>query len=185
MARLVYSALASLDGFIADEQGRFDWAMPDEEVHRFINELERPAGLHLYGRRMYETMRVWESPEMSEGQPPHIREYAEIWRAADKVVYSTTLAEPSTARTRIERSFDAGQVRRWKQELPGDIAIAGPTLAAHAMREGLVDVVHLFVAPVVIGGGLSAFPRGVALTLELGASRSFGNGMVYLGYEAR
>src|SRR4051794_8049907 len=150
MADLIYTAIASLDGYVEDEQGRFDWAQPDEEVHRFVNDLEREVGTHLYGRRMYETMVYWEGPEAIDGQPPVIRDFAEIWRAADKVVYSRTLESPASARTRIERSFDPEAVRRMKDEAKRDLSIGGPELAAEAIGEGLVDELHLFVTPVVV-----------------------------------
>jgi dihydrofolate reductase len=182
MSHLIYSVIASLDGYIADEDGRFDWAEPDEAVHTFVNGLERTVGTHLYGRRMYETMLAWESPEVSTGQPPYIREFAEIWRAADKIVYSTTLEAASSARTKIERTFDPNAVHQLKRETERDILVGGPTLAAHAMEAGLIDQYHLFVAPVVVGGGLPAFPRRFRMSLKLADERRFANGMVYLRY---
>jgi len=178
---LIYSMIASLDGYIADDEGRFDWAEPDPEVHAFINELERDVGTYLYGRRLYEVMAVWETWPVEE-DPPHIRDYAEIWRAADKVVYSTTLDEVSTPRTRIERSFDPEAVRQMKASAERDLSVGGPNLAAHAIRAGLVDECHLFVAPIVVGGGTSAFPDDVRLKLELLDERRFANGMVYVRY---
>jgi dihydrofolate reductase len=184
MARLSYSMIASLDGYVEDERGGFGWAEPDEEVHAFVNDLERPIGTHLYGRRMYETMAFWEGEEAVAGQPPEMRDYAEIWRAADKVVYSTTLEAPRSERTRIERGFDPEAVRRMKEEAERDLAIGGPELAAEAMRAGLVDEVHLFLAPALVGGGKPAFP-GVRLDLELLDERRFDSGTVYLRHGVR
>ena len=184
MAELVYSAIASLDGYIEDEQGRFDWSEPDEEVHRFVNELERPIGTYLYGRRTYEVMAAWESAETVAGQPAHMQEFAEIWKAADKIVYSRTLGEPLTARTRIEREFDPGAIRELKARAGSDLGIGGSELAAHAIRAGLVDEFHLFVSPVVVGGGKHWLPDGVRVDLELLDQRRFGNGAVYLHYRA-
>ena len=181
MATLSYSALASLDGVIADEQGRFDWAEPDPEVHAFVNDLERPVGTHLYGRRMYEVMVWWETLDLAD-VPPHIRDYAEVWRNADKIVYSRTLPSVSSARTRLEREFDPDVVRRLKEDAERDLSIAGPGLAAHALAAGLVDEVHLLLSPHVVGGGTRAFPDGVRLPLELVDERRFGNGTVYLRY---
>ena len=181
MGDLIYSMIASLDGYIADDEGRFDWAEPDPEVHAFINELERDVGTYLYGRRLYEVMAVWETWPVEE-DPPHIRDYAEIWRAADKVVYSTTLDEVSTPRTRIERSFDPEAVRQMKASAERELSVGGPNLAAHAIRAGLVDECHLFIAPIVVGGGTSAFPDDVRLKLELLDERRFANGMVYVRY---
>ena len=182
MAHLVYSTFASLNGYVADEDGRFDWATPDEEVHVFANKLESGVGTYLLGRRMYEMMLWWESPENTAGQPEYIREFAETWRAAEKVVYSSTLESASSARTRIERSFDPSAADLLKREATRDIAIAGPTLAAPAIRAGIVDEYHLFVVPVLVGGGLRAFPDGVRMSLRLAEQRRFGNGMVYLKY---
>ena len=178
MGKLIYSALASLDGYVADEDGRFDWAEPDEEVHTFLNDLERPVGTYLYGRRMYEVLVAWET---STDQTPHIRDFAEIWRAADKVVYSRTLAAPSSARTRIERDFDPEAVRRMKAA-GRDLTVGGPELAAHAFKAGLVDECQLFLAPIVVGGGNQALPDKVRVRLELLDERRFGNGVVYLRY---
>jgi dihydrofolate reductase len=181
VARLIYSAISSLDGYVADEQGNFDWAAPDEEVHRFVNDVERPIGTYLYGRRMYEVMVAWETLETGD-KPAFVRDYAEIWRAADKVVYSTTLAAPSSARTRIERDFDAESVRQLKAALARDVSVGGSALAAEAIEAGLVDDWHLFLAPVVVGGGTRALPDDVHVQLELMDARRFGNGMVYLRY---
>jgi dihydrofolate reductase len=184
MARLIYTALTSLDGYIADQDGRFDWAEPDEEVHSFVNDLARPVGTHLYGRRMYEVMIAWETMELS-GEPPPIEDFAEIWRAADKVVYSRSLEEASSARTRIEREFDPEAVRKLKASASSDLAVGGPNLAAHAFEAGLVDECHLFLAPIVVGGGKQALPDDVRLPLELLDERRFGNGMVFLRYRAK
>ena len=181
MATLVYSAIASLDGYTVDADGRFDWAAPDEEVHAFVNDLERPIGTHLYGRRMYDVMRFWETAP-TEGEPAVFRDYAEIWRGADKVVYSTTLDSVDTARTRIERSFDPAAVARLKAESVRDLSIGGPGLAAHALAAGLVDECHLLLVPVSVGGGTPALPTGVRLDLELLAQRRFGSGVVHLHY---
>jgi dihydrofolate reductase len=182
MGKLIYSALASLDGYVADEDGRFDWAEPDEEVHTFLNDLERPVGTYLYGRRMYEVLVAWET---ITDQTPHIRDFAEIWRAADKVVYSRTLAAPSSARTRIERDFDPEAVRPMKAAAERDLTVGGPDLAAHAFKAGLVDECHLFLAPIVVGGGNQALPDHVRVRLELLDERRFGNGMVFLHYRTR
>jgi dihydrofolate reductase len=184
MAKLIYAAITSLDGYVADEDGNFDWSMPDAEVHTFINDLERSAGTHLYGRRLYEVMTAWETWDTSD-EPPHIQDFAQIWRAADKVVYSRTLEEASTARTRIERDFDPDTVRRMKDASERDLLIGGPELAAHAIRAGLVDEWHLFVSPVVVGGGTPSLPDGVRVNLELVDERRFGNGVVYLSYRTR
>lgn len=184
MAKLIYSALMSLDGYIEDESGKFDWAVPDEEVHSFVNDLTRPVGVHLYGRRMYETMAAWETMHTIDGAPSHILDFARIWQAADKVVYSRTLEEVSSARTRIERDFDPEAVRHMKASAERDITVSGPDLAAHAFKAGLVDECHLFIAPVVVGGGKQALPGNIRLNLELLDERRFGNGMVYLRYRA-
>jgi dihydrofolate reductase len=184
LAKLIYSAIASLDGYIADEEGKFDWAEPDEEVHAFANDLERTVGTHLYGRRLYETMAAWEHPETFAGESQIMLEFARIWQAADKVVYSTTLEKVSSERTRIERSFDSDEVRRMKEEAERDLLVGGPNLAAHAVRAGLVDEYHLFVTPMVVGGGKQFLPDGVRFALELLDERRFGNGMLYLRYRA-
>jgi dihydrofolate reductase len=176
---LIYSALASLDGYVEDERGTFDWAAPDEEVHAFVNDLERPIGTHLYGRRMYETMVVWET---MDDEHPVMRDYAQIWRAAEKVVYSRSLETVSSARTRIEREFDAEAVRKLKESAASELSVGGPELAAEAIRAGLVDEYHLFVAPVLVGGGKRALPGGARLDLELLEERRFSGGFVYLRY---
>src|SRR6266536_1484677 len=182
MARLIYSAIASLDGYVADEDGDFDWAEPDEEVHTFVNDLERPVGTYLYGRRMYEVMVFWETAHTLAGQPPVIQDLAGIWQAADKIVYSRTLETVSSARTRIERDFDPEAVRELKARAGRDITVGGPDLAAQAIKAGLVDECHLFVTPIVVGGGKPSFPNGVRWRLELLDDRRFGNGVVHLHY---
>jgi len=181
MADLIYAALASLDGYIEDEDGKFDWAKPDEDVHTFVNELERGVGTYLYGRRLYETLAVWETVRLDE-QPGYIRDYAELWRDSDKIVYSRTLDAPSTSRTRIERDFDADAVRRLKDEAQRDLAVGGAELAAEAFRAGLVDELHLLLAPVLVGGGKRALPDDVRLPLELVGERRFDSGFVHLHY---
>jgi dihydrofolate reductase len=185
MAKLIYSAITSLDGYIADEDGNFDWAVPDEEVHTFINDLERPVGTYLYGRRMYEVMVGWETDPTLADQSPVMRDFAEIWQAADKIVYSKTLDTVATARTRIERAFDPEGVRQLKAAAGRDLTVGGPDLAAQAFKAGLVDECHLFVTPIIVGGGNQSLPDKVRLKLELLAERRFGNGMVYLRYHTR
>jgi dihydrofolate reductase len=182
LARLIYSAIASLDGFVADANGEFDWAVPDDEVHAFINDIERPIGTYLYGRRMYETMVAWEHPETFADQRPVMQEYAEIWKAAEKIVYSRTLANVSSARTRMERELDVDAVRRLKASARRDISVGGPELAAQMIGAGLVDECALFLTPIIVGGGSSALPREVRAKLELIGERRFGNGMVYIRY---
>ncbi|HVH65514.1 MAG TPA: dihydrofolate reductase family protein [Candidatus Acidoferrum sp.] len=182
MARLIYSAIMSLDGYVADEEGNFDWAAPDEEVHRFVNDLERPVGTYLYGRRMYDVLRYWETAHTEPNQPPFVLDFARIWQAADKIVYSTSLQSVSTARTRIEREFDAQAVQRMKQQSQRDLTVGGPHLAAQAFKDGLVDELQLFLTPVVVGGGNRALPDDVSLNLELLGERRFGNGTVYANY---
>ena len=184
MAKLIYSALTSLDGYLADEDGNFDWAMPDEKVHTFINDLERPVGTYLYGRRMYETLVYWETAHTVADHPVE-QDYAQIWRAAEKVVYSKTLQTVSSARTRIERAFDHYAIRQMKASAERDIGVGGPDLAAQAFGAGLVDECHLFVAPIVVGGAKRALPEGVRVVLELLDERHFGNGMVYLHYRTK
>jgi dihydrofolate reductase len=181
MAKLIYAGIMSLDGYTADSAGKFDWSMPDEEVHTFVNDLQRPVGTYLYGRRMYEVMAVWEDMSLSQA-PPFIQDYARIWRAADKIVYSTSLENPSSARTRIERDFDAGAIRALKEASERDMSIGGTTLAAQAINAGLVDEFDLFLTPVVVGGGKQFLPDGVGMTLELLDERRFSNGVVYLRY---
>jgi dihydrofolate reductase len=185
-ARLLYVAMESVDGYLEDAQGKFDFARPDEEVHQFVNDLIRPAGTYLYGKRMYETMRVWESEYGGEADPPVAQDFARLWRPADKIVYSTTLKEVSTRRTRLERTFDVDAVRELKARAARDLTIGGPGLAAHAFREGLVDEVHLFLWPSVVGGGKPALPNGTSLKLKLVDERRFERSSVaYLRYVAR
>lgn len=180
MATLSYTAITSLDGFIEDESGTFEWAMPDAEVHEYINDLERTIGTHLYGRRMYETMAVWESMGSGPDDHPAEVDYAQVWRGLDKVVYSRTLDALTTTRTRLVREFDADEVRQLVASAERDVSIAGPGLAEHAFRAGLVDDVHLFVFPLLVGGGKPGLPRGVTLELELVDQRRFANGVVHL-----
>ena len=182
MAKLIYSVIASLDGYVADEDGSFDWAAPDEEVHRFVNDLERPVGTYLMGRRMYEVMRYWETADTVPDQPAHMVDFARVWQDADKVVYSRTLEEPSTARTRVERDFDPDAVRRLKAAADRDLTVGGPALAAQALAAGLVDEGHVFLAPILVGGGTRAFPDKLRVPLELLEERRFGNGTVHLRY---
>jgi dihydrofolate reductase len=185
MAKLIYSAIASLDGYIADEDGNFDWAVPDEEVHTFINDLDRPLGTYLYGRRLYETMVSWETDHTLAEQSPVMRDFAQIWQAAEKIVYSRTLEAVSTARTRIERDFEPDAVRQMKASAQRDIVVGGADLAAHAFRARLVDECHLFVVPIVVGGGKQSLPDDVRVELELLDERRFEGGVVYLHYRTR
>ena len=182
MARLIYSAIMSLDGYIADADGRFEWAAPDEEVHAFVNKLERPVGTYLYGRLMYETMRYWETAHTLADRSPVSLDFARIWQAADKIVYSTTLQTPDTARTRVEQDFDPVQDRKLKQAAGRDFTVGGARLAAQAISAGLVDEYQLFVVPVVVGGGIRALPDQVRLHLALAGERRFGSGTIYLCY---
>jgi dihydrofolate reductase len=184
MAKLIYSAIMSLDGYTADEQGNFDWAAPDEEVHRFVNDLQRPVGTYLYGRRMYEVMSAWETMGTPD-QPPVMLDFARIWQAADKLVYSRTLESVSSARTRIERQFDPEAVRQLKAATGPDITVGGPHLAAQAIQAGLVDEYHLFLTPTVVGAGNQALPDHVRLDLDLQDERRFASGVVFLRYRQR
>jgi dihydrofolate reductase len=184
MGRLIYSAIASLDGYVEDEQGTFEWAAPDAEVHAFVNELERPVGVYLYGRRMYETMVYWETVD-ADDRSPVARDYAEIWRAAEKVVYSRTLEAVSSARTRIERDLDPVAVRELKESSEADISVGGSDLAGQALAAGIVDEVQLFLGPVVIGGGKPALPDGLRIQLALVDEHRFESGVVYLRYRVR
>jgi dihydrofolate reductase len=185
MAKLIYSAITSLDGYLADLEGNFEWAAPDEEVHRFVNEGERSIGTHLYGRRLYEVMVYWETAADLADQPAHEREYADIWRAADKIVFSRTLAAASSDRTRVEREFDPAAVRRLKASAERDLSIGGADLGIRAIRAGLVDECYLLLAPVVVGGGTRALPDGLRLDLELLDERRFRGGVVHLRYRIR
>jgi dihydrofolate reductase len=182
MARLTYSAIMSLDGYIADQSGNFDWAAPSEEVHAFVNDLERPVGTYLYGRRMYEVMLFWETADTLAEAPPVVQDYTRIWQAADKIVFSTTLDAVSSVRTRRERTFDPAMIRELKDSSERDISIGGPTLAASAISAGLVDEYQLFVVPILIGGGTRAFPDEFRQPLELVAERRFASGVAYLNY---
>jgi dihydrofolate reductase len=178
---LIYATLASLDGYVADRDGSFDWAEPDAEVHAAVNDVVRSVGTHLYGRRMYEVLAAWETLDLTD-QPSFIREFAEIWRGADKIVYSSKLETVASARTRIERTFDPDTVRELRSSAERDLSIGGPHLAAEALRAGLVDELHLFVAPVVVGGGTGWLPDDLRLDLELLDERRFANGTVHLRY---
>jgi dihydrofolate reductase len=185
VAKLIYAALASLDGYVEDEDGDFMWAAPDEEVHAFVNDLERSIGTYLYGRRMYETMMVWETDPSIAADSEIARDYADIWLAADKVVYSRTLEKAATARTKIESEFDPDSVRAMKDAAESDLSIGGSHLAAEAFRAGLVDEFHLFVVPIVVGGGKRALPSDVRLDLELLGEKRFTAGVVHLHYRSR
>ena len=182
MGKLIYTVIASLDGYIEDRDGKFEWAAPDEEVHRFVNDLERPVGTHLYGRRMYETMVFWESPPDLAERPPFVRDFAQIWQTADKIVYSKTLQATSSARTRIERAFDPDAIRQLKATAAHDLTVGGAELAAQAIEAGLVDEYHLFLVPVLVGGGKRSLPDDVRVNLDLLDERRFRNGTVYLHY---
>ena len=186
MAKVIYSMLTSLDGYTEDEYGKFGWGVPeDEEVHAYINELASSFGTYLYGRRMYEAMVYWETAYAAHDQPQFLLDWARQWQAAEKIVYSRTLAEPRSARTRIEREFDSNAVRQLKAGAQQDIAVDGPVLAAHAIRARLVDEFLMIVCPVVVGGGKRFFPDGVRSDLELVEQRRFGNGVTALGYAVR
>jgi dihydrofolate reductase len=184
VARLSYTAIASLDGYIEDASGTFDWAAPDNEVHAFVNELERTVGTHLYGRRLYETMVYWETPPDLASQPAVVRDYAEIWQAADKIVYSRTLETVASARTRIERNFDPAAIQKLKATASRDLTIGGAELAAQAIEAGVVEELHLFLVPVIVGGGKRALPVAKRVNVELLEERRFGNGTLYLHYSA-
>ncbi len=183
-AKLTYTVITSLDGYVEDENGNFDWAEPDEEVHAFVNDAERPAGTHLYGRRLYEVMVYWETALSLVDQPPVVQDYAQIWQAADKIVYSKTLDTVSSARTRIERDFDPEAIRQMKASAERDITVGGPDLAAQAINAGLVDEYHLFVVPVVVGNGKPSLPDNVRVSLELRDVRRFDSGVVHLHYRS-
>jgi dihydrofolate reductase len=182
MVKLIYSPIVSLDGYVEDEQGKFDWAAPDDEVHAFVNELERPIGTYLYGRRMYETMVFWETVSGGADQPAVIRDFAEIWRAAEKIVFSRTLQTVASARTHIERTFDPDAVRRLKEAAGADITIGGAELAGQAFAAGLLDELHLFLGPIIVGGGKRALPDDIRVALALLDERRFRNGVVHLHY---
>ena len=182
MAKLIYSAITSLDGYVADKEGNFDWAAPSEDVHAFVNQLERSIGTYLYGRRMYETMASWETAHTRPESSPVELDYAEVWQAADKLVYSRTMADVSSARTRIEREFDPDSVRKLKESAGRDVSVGGAELAAQAIKDGLVDEYHLFINPIVVGGGTSALPDNIRLVLELLDEHRFSSGVVHLHY---
>jgi dihydrofolate reductase len=182
MARLLYMAIASLDGYVADEAGRYDWAMPDDEVFGFVNDFERPVGTYLYGRRLYQEMTGWETMDADPGLSPLMLDFARIWQAADKIVYSRSLENVATARTRLERDFGPGSVREMKAQSERDITVGGPELAAEAIRAALVDEIHLIISPVVVGGGKQALPGAVRLRLELLNEHRFASGVVHLRY---
>ena len=182
MAKLIYSSITSLDGYVEDEGGNFDWAAPDEEVFGFVNDLERPVGTYLYGRRLYETMIYWETAQALADDPPCTQDFAELWRAAEKVVYSNSLEAVSSANTRRERAFDPGVIREMKATHERDITVGGPNLAAQAFRAGLVDECQLFLTPVVVGGGKPSLPSDVRFELELLSERRFRSGVVFLRY---
>jgi dihydrofolate reductase len=185
VAQLIYAAITSLDGYVADADGSFDWAEPDEEVHSFVNDLQRPVGTYLYGRRLYQTMVYWETAHTLADQPSFIKDFTEIWQAADKVVYSKTLNTVSSAKTRIERDFDPEAVRRMKMSAERDITVGGADLAAQAIRARLVDEYHLFVTPIVVGGGTPFLPDNARVELDLRDERRFANGVVYLHYRTK
>jgi dihydrofolate reductase len=182
MAKLIYVSNVSLDGYIEDERGNFDWTAPNDEVFAFITDLVRSSGTYLYGRRMYETMAVWETDPALAAQSELRSDFAHVWQAATKVVYSTTLPEVSTAKTRLERNFDPEAVRDLKASATKDLTVGGPNLAAHAFRAGLVDECQLFIWPVLIGAGKSSLPRDTRADLELLDERRFSNGVVYVRY---
>ena len=182
VGKLIYLAIASLDGYVADEHGKFDWSVPDEEVHAFINDLERQIGTYLYGRRLYEVMFGWETLDTGPGQSTVMRDFAGLWRSADKIVYSKTLTKISSARTRIERDFAPEAIRKMKKQASRDISVGGPDLAAQALRAGLVDECHIFLSPILVGGGKRALPDHVQINVDLLDERRFGNGVVYLRY---
>ena len=182
MARLLYMAIASLDGYVADEAGRYDWAMPDDEVFGFVNDFERLVGTYLYGRRLYQEMTGWETMDADRGLSPLMLDFARIWQAADKVVYSRSLQSVATARTRLEHDFGPGSVREMKAQSERDITVGGPELAAEAIRAALVDEIHLIISPVVVGGGKKALPDAVQLQLELLDEHRFASGVVHLRY---
>jgi dihydrofolate reductase len=185
MAKLIYSAIASADGYVEDAAGRFDWAAPDDEVLRFVNDLERPVGTYLYGRRMYETMLYWETAHTVPGQPSSVRDFTGIWQAAEKIVFSTTLESVTSARTRIERTFDPGVVRQLKAATERDMAVGGADLAGRAIKAGLVDELQLILVPIIVGGGKQALPRGAHTDLELLGTQRFAGGAVYLRYRTK
>ena len=182
MAKLIYASNVSLDGFIEDEHGSFDWTAPSDDVFAFITNLVRPVGTHLYGRRLYETMAVWETDPALAAQSELMADFAQVWQSADKVVYSTTLDAVSTGKSRLERCFDPDAIRRMKANTNRDLTVGGAILAAHAFRAGLVDECHLFIHPVVLGRGKPSLPGEPRIKLDLLDERRFVNGVVYVGY---
>jgi dihydrofolate reductase len=182
VGKLRYTAITSLDGYVADRQGSFDWAMPDEAIHAFVNDLEREVGTYLYGRRLYDVMRYWDTAPTDETQPGYLADYAEIWKAADKIVFSTTLDDVSTARTKLEPRFDPANAGAITRASDRDVSIGGPGLAAEALRTGLIDEIRRFVVPAIVGGGTPFLPDDVRLDLELTDERRFPNGTVYVAY---
>jgi dihydrofolate reductase len=184
MGKLIYSAIASLDGYTVDSQGSFDWSAPDAEVHAFVNDLERNVGTYLYGRKLYEVMSVWESWD-TDAEPRVVQDFATIWRAASKIIYSRGLHSVGTRFSRIEREFIPDEVRTLKQSSPENLSVGGATLAAEALRAGLVDEIHLFLSPVTVGGGTRALPDDLRLDLELLGENRFGNGVVHLYYAVK
>lgn len=182
MAKLIYSAITSLDGFIEDEEGNFEWGAPDEEVHSFVNDMVRPVGAYLYGRRMYDTMVYWETAQTVPDQPPCVRDFTALWQAADKIVFSKSLQTVSSDKTRIEREFDPRAILEMKAASERDITVGGPDLAAQAFKAGLVDECHLYLTPVVVGGGKPSLPRNIRLELDLLSERCFRSGVVFLHY---
>jgi len=185
MVKLIYVMNTSLDGYVEDEQGGFGWTAPDKEVNGYINDLTSSVGTYLYGRKMYDAMVYWETGYTAHDLPQFLLDWARQWQAAEKIVYSRTLDEPRTARTRIERDFDPDAVRRLKTDAVRDMTVNGPDLAAHALRAGLVDEVQMFVHPVIVGGGKRFFPDGVRSDLELIEERAFRNGVIAVRYAVR
>ena len=185
MAKLIYFTPTSLDGYIADEAGDYDWAAPDEEAFAFINDVMRPIGTYLYGRKMYQTMAVWDTPEVIPDRTPAMLDFARMWQGADKIVYSKSLETVSTPKTRLKREFDPQLVRDLKAQLPHDLSVGGPALAAHAIRAGLVDEYHLLVVPTMLGGGKRILPSNVCVRLDLLDERRLTNGVVYLRYHTQ
>jgi len=185
MAKLIYTAIASLDGYVEDAGGRFNWAAPDEEVHAFVNDLVRPVGTYIYGRRMYETMVFWETAGFADDDPEVIRDFGALWRAADKIVFSKTLRSVTSARTRTERDFDPAEIRQLKQSAGADLGIGGAELAGQALAAGLVDEIQLFLVPAIIGAGKRALPADTQARLRLIGTQGFASGVVYAHYAVK
>ncbi len=182
MANLIYVTNVSLDGFIEDEHGGFEWTEPDDEQFVFVTDLVRPVGTYIYGRRLYETMAVWETEPALAAQSELMADFAHVWQAADKIVYSTTLDAVSTGRSRLERNFDPAAVRKMKATTSRDLMVGGANIAAHAFSAGLIDECHLFIGPCVVGRGKPSLPSELRAKLELLDERRFGNGVVYVRY---